>query len=162
MVQWGGGLGGHNTAQTGLANDPFFITVGASDEHDTADRMDDTIAPFSALGTTQDGFIKPDILAPGFYLLASLSSASPWGIEQPDRVAAGDYINLSGTSMAAPVVTGAVALILQNEPGLTPDQVKYRLLETGGVLSNDEGTSYTTWISTPRCTHQRQKAPIPA
>jgi hypothetical protein len=47
----------------------------------------------------------------------------------PDRVAGdGQYFRLSGTSMAAPMVVGVAALMLQNEPNLTPDQVKYRLL----------------------------------
>jgi serine protease AprX len=137
-----GPAGGHNTARTAPANDPFLIAVGASHEHGTANRADDTIAAFSSFGVTLDGFVKPDLIAPGFDLIAPLSSFSDWNLEHPDKVVGGEYIRLSGTSMAAPVVTGAVALLLQDEPGLNPDQVKYRLLHTGGKLIDDDGRSW--------------------
>jgi serine protease AprX len=132
--------GGHNTAKTAPANDPFLIIVGASDEHDTPDRENDTIGPFSSFGVTKDGFLRPEIIAPGFNIIAPLSADSDWGEEHPDRVAEGQYIRLSGTSMAAPIVAGAAALLLQDEPNLTPDQVKYRLLNTGGSISNNDFT----------------------
>jgi serine protease AprX len=135
-----GPAGGYNTAKTAPANDPFLIIVGASDEHDTPDRGNDTIGAFSSFGVTADGFLRPEIVAPGFNILAPLSADSSWGEEYPDRVAEGQYIRLSGTSMAAPVVAGAIALILEAEPNLTPDQVKHRLLNTGGSISNDEFT----------------------
>jgi serine protease AprX len=135
-----GPAGGHNTAKTAPANDPFLIIVGASDEHDTPDRGDDNIGAFSSFGVTVDGFLRPEIVAPGFNIIAPLSADSYWGEEHPDRVVADQYIRLSGTSMAAPVVAGAAALLLQNEPNLTPDQVKYRLLNTGGSISNDDFT----------------------
>jgi serine protease AprX len=127
-----GPAGGHNTAKTAPANDPFIIVVGASDEHTTGDPGDDTIAPFSSHGTTADGFERPDIIAPGYNIISALSPDSAWDEEHPERVGfGGQYIRLSGTSMSAPMVTGAVALLLQDEPDLTPDQVKYRLLNTG-------------------------------
>src|SRR5207302_1052147 len=47
------------------ANDPFVITVGATDDRGTASISDDTMASFSAYGTTSDGFAKPDLVAPG-------------------------------------------------------------------------------------------------
>jgi serine protease AprX len=126
-----GPAGGHNTAKTAPANDPFIIAVGASDEFDTSSRGDDSIAPFSSHGITVDGHKRPDIIAPGYNIYSALSPDSSWKIEFPERVVSGedaDYIRLSGTSMAAPVVSGTVALLLQDEPNLTPDQVKYRLL----------------------------------
>jgi serine protease AprX len=126
-----GPAGGHNTAKTAPANDPFIIVVGASDEHATGDPGDDTLAPFSSHGTTEDGFERPDIIAPGYNIISALSPDSSWDEEHPERVGfEGQYIRLSGTSMSAPMVTGAVALLLQDEPELTPDQVKYRLLNT--------------------------------
>lgn len=111
------------------ANDPFIITVGAVDEKGTAVVGDDVIAAYTSMGISQDGFKKPDIYAPGSNIYSVLSKDSSWASQYPDRVVLnGQYIRLSGTSMSAPMVTGAVALLLQDEPNLTPDQVKYRLM----------------------------------
>ena len=135
-----GPAGGYNTANASPANDPFIITVGAVDEHDTPDTSDDSQAPFSAYGTTVDGFYRPDILAPGYNIISVLSEDSSWDVEHPDRVVFnGSYIRLSGTSMSAPMAAGAAALLLQDEPDLTPAQVKYRLIHTAGSV---DGTPY--------------------
>jgi serine protease AprX len=125
---------GYNTANAAPANDPFIITVGASDEHDTPFVSDDTVSTFSAHGRTVDGFTKPEIIAPGTDIVSILGPGN-WISEHPDNVVMnGEYFRLSGTSMAAPMVTGAVVLLLQDEPNLTPDQVKYRLIGSAGVI----------------------------
>jgi serine protease AprX len=122
---------GFKTIQAAPANDPFLITVGASNENATADRSDDEKASFSSKGTTIDGYTKPEIYAPGKDIISVLANTSTWDQEYPDRdVLDGEYFRLSGTSMSAPMVTGAAALLLQAEPDLTPDQVKYRLLNS--------------------------------
>jgi serine protease AprX len=124
-----GGQNGFNTINAPPANDPFLITVGASDERKTSTVGDDVMAPFSAYGKTNDGFLKPDIVAPGTGIYSVRAKLSPWAILYPERLAYyGQYFRLSGTSMAAPMVVGVVALMLQDEPNLTPDQVKYRLI----------------------------------
>jgi serine protease AprX len=113
------------------ANDPFIITVGATDEVATATLTDDVVASFSAYGTTEDGYAKPDLVAPGRHLVSTLSSRlAQMAVLHPANVVNSSYIRLSGTSLAAPIVSGAVALLLQDEPHLTPDQVKYRLMAT--------------------------------
>jgi serine protease AprX len=128
--------GGYNTANAAPANDPFVITVGASDEKATTKLNDDTVAAYSAYGVTVDGFAKPDLIAPGTNIYSVLSRNSPWGTQYPERLAYnGEYFRLSGTSMAAPMVAGAAALLLQDEPNLTPDQVKYRLLNAGNTIA---------------------------
>ncbi len=128
---------GYSTIRSAPANDPFVITVGASNENCTTSPTDDTLAAFTQYGTTQDGFFKPDILAPGYNIISVLSKRSDWAALYPDRVLANYpyYFRLSGTSMAAPMVTGTVALLLQDEPNLTPDQVKYRLTHLGQTIS---------------------------
>lgn len=124
---------GYNPVLASPANDPFVITVGASDEKGDAQRSNDIIASYTAYDETVDGFIKPELIAPGTNIVSVLASSSTWDVDHPDRLVLDkEYIRLSGTSMAAPMVTGAVALILQAEPTLTPDQVKYRLLNSAG------------------------------
>ena len=130
-----GPAGSYNTVNAAPANDPFIITVGASDEKGSASPNNDMWAPFSAFGITTDGYVKPDLMAPGTSIYSLLSSSSTWGLTYPDRVVGGKYIRLSGTSMSAPMVTGVVALLLQDEPNLTPDQVKYRLMHTASWLT---------------------------
>jgi serine protease AprX len=125
------------------ANDPFVITVGATDDMGTPNINDDVMASFSTYGTTEDGFAKPDLVAPGRNILSLLAStdATIYNDHPANRVDAYMF-RMSGTSMAAPMVSGAVALLLQNEPTLNPDQVKYRLLATANKDWN--GYSATT------------------
>lgn len=120
------------------ANDPFVITVGAMDDKGTASISDDTLAPFSAFGTTSDGFNKPEVVAPGKNIVAPMTAETPkttLAQTYPENIVGNNYFRMSGTSMAAPIVSGAVALLLQDEPRLTPDQVKYRLMATARPLA---------------------------
>jgi serine protease AprX len=111
------------------ANDPFVISVGASDTNNTGwTSSDDTAAPWSAFGYTLDGFAKPDIGAPGRYLIGPVPSLSTMPLEHPERVTSPGYMWMSGTSFSAPVVSGAAALILAKNPGWTPDKVKGALM----------------------------------
>jgi serine protease AprX len=97
----------------------------------TANINDDVMASFSAYGTTEDGFAKPDIVAPGRNILSLLAGTSS-GIYtgHPENRVDNYIFRMSGTSMSAPMVTGAAALLLQDQPTLNPDQVKYRLMAT--------------------------------
>jgi serine protease AprX len=111
------------------ANDPFVITVGALEDYGTLNTNDDLVGDFSAYNTTEDGFAKPDLVAPGRNLVSLLASTSAEGyLDQLKHRVNEYYFRMSGTSMAAPVVSGVIALLLQVSPGLNPDQVKYRLL----------------------------------
>jgi len=112
-------------------NDPFVISVGASDTNGSGwTSTDDTAAPWSAFGYTLDGFAKPDLGAPGRQLVGPVPSTSTMPLERPDRVTAPGYMWMSGTSFSAPVVSGAAALILAKNPGWTPDKVKGALMLT--------------------------------
>ena len=109
-------------------NDPFVITVGAADVGARVSGGDDRVAPWSAWGYTPDGFMKPDLGAPGRYMVGPVSPGAFLYTSRPDSVVAPGYMQLSGTSFAAPVVAGAAASMLANHPGWTPDQVKATLL----------------------------------
>jgi len=130
-------------------NDPYVITVGALDTRQTGDRGDDIMAYYSSVGPSLfDEFAKPDLVAPGNRLV-SLRARASW-IDRTfpqNRVAVSSYIPgarpgeqeqyfvMSGTSASAPVVTGVVALMLERDPTLTPDDVKVRLMESADRLA---------------------------
>jgi serine protease AprX len=119
---------GVNGAPSGVpfapGNDPFVITVGADDVDGSVSTMDDYAAPWSAYGYTLDGFAKPDVAAPGRFIVGPAPASSTLALERPESVVAPGYIQLSGTSFAAPIVAGAAAQILATHPTWTPDQVK--------------------------------------
>jgi serine protease AprX len=131
------------------ANDPFIITAGATNDKGTSSLSDDVVASFSAYGKTSDGFNKPDLVAPGTNITARLVNSN-MGLAQThpnNKVANGVYFRMSGTSMAAPMVSGAVALLFQKNPNLTPDQVKYRLTTT----ANKAWTGYNATTAGSGC-----------
>src|SRR4051794_4662768 len=115
-------------------NDPFVLTVGAVDQNQTPSTADDTAAPWSAFGHTKDGFAKPEVSAPGRYLIMPVPAGAYIPGLEPGRIVAPGYMWMSGTSFAAPIVSGAAAQILARNPGWTPDQVKGALMLTAHFL----------------------------
>ena len=128
---------------TAPGNDPFVITVGAMKDMGTITRTDDRMATYSSKGPTMfDHVVKPDVVAPGNKIIASipvsiaLTNANPGNKPQLntytyDQVGAStNYFMLSGTSMATPMVSGTAALMLQKDPSLTPDAIKARIMKT--------------------------------
>ncbi len=106
------------------ANDPFVITVGAVDETGA-------LATFSGYGTTGERFSKPDLVAPGVNIVSLLSSnGTTLAKQHRDHVVKNSFMRMSGTSMASAVAAGAIALLIQSNPRLNPDQIKYRLMAT--------------------------------
>jgi serine protease AprX len=149
--------GGYGTAYGSVqspGNDPYVITVGAMKAGST--RVADQVATYSSRGPSRlDYIVKPDIVAPGNKVVSVLanntylerafgsSNALPWSTyyngSRPGTSA--NYFVMSGTSMAAPVVSGAVAMILEKYPSLTPDTVKARLMSSADKWSMSDGTS---------------------
>jgi len=156
---------GYSTV-TSPGNDPYVLTVGAMKPMGTPQRSDDLIASYSSKGPTiLDHVVKPDLVAPGNLLVSTetsntnlynteLNNRVPYsayvygGSSSPSKV----YFELSGTSMATGVVSGAVADLLQAHPSLTPDQVKARLMKTASktfpatssVYDAASGITYTS------------------
>lgn len=150
---------------TSPGNDPYVITVGATDMHNTPTRSDDTVASYSSKGPTAiDHVVKPDLVAPGNSVISLLASPNctlvttypstqiplstyetSWG--QGSQQLSTNYFRLSGTSMATPVVSGAVALMLENQPSLTPDQVKARLMKTASKTLPLYSADSDSWYS---------------
>jgi serine protease AprX len=119
------------------------ITVGAVAEHTESTTGEATSfgvypAPFSSRGPTQDGRTKPDISGPGVTILSAMTNVVA---VDPDPIFGGGgivdlgcglgcYAIASGTSMASPFVAGTVALMLEADPGLSPDDIRRVLTST--------------------------------
>jgi serine protease AprX len=122
-------------------NNPFVITVGAIDIGGTAKTSDDDRAPWSAYGRTQDGFWKPEICAPGRLMVGPIPMSSTLAVQKRDKIKSPGYVELSGTSFAAPVITGIVAQIIARNPDMTPDQIKGAVMRRARAVPRAENNS---------------------
>ena len=129
-------------------NDPYVITVGAVDDQGTADNSDDVVASWSSQGTTQDGFAKPDVVAPGAHIVSTLAPNSDFASLCPTCVINGSYFQVSGTSLAAPIVAGVAADLIAAHPDWTPAMVKGALVNTATQLpggANEVNATAANW-----------------
>lgn len=128
-------------------NVPYVITVGAMTDAFTPDDFsDDYIPHFSGQGPTLDGFVKPEVIAPGGHVLGLMNLQSELAQSYPEFHNGYRYFEMSGTSQSSAVVAGAVALMLQLDPELSPDQVKCKLLSSASAaLTDDESMAYSVF-----------------
>jgi serine protease AprX len=114
------------------AYDPFVLAAGASDSKGTSDTHDDAVASFSASSSGCGSCKNPDVLAPGAHL-QGLRVPNSWiDANHPEGLIDQRYFRGSGTSEAAAILSGAVALVLQKYPTMSPDLVK-RFFETNAL-----------------------------
>jgi hypothetical protein len=128
------GNAGYGSAQlNNPAHDPFVIAVGADNTKATPDPRDDVVPAWSSTG---DGTRNPDVVAPGQSVSSLRAPGSYIDVRHPEGVVNDRLFKGSGTSQAAAAVSGAAALILEQRPGATPDQVKRLLMATATPLPN--------------------------
>ena len=125
---------------TSPADNPYVITVGASNDQGSTGSINDDVVPvFSGRGPTAEGLAKPDVVSPG---VSTVSLRSPGSyIDQHFGATAtvgGHYFKGTGTSMSTATVAGAVAQMLHRNPELSPDQIKFRLMETARPIATTD------------------------
>jgi len=133
--------GNRGAAASSLDNpaiDPFVIAVGSSDAKGTYSPGDDVVSPFSSAG---NGTRRPDVAAPGRSVVSFRVPGSYVDATHPEGRDNSGRFRGSGTSQATAVTSGAVALLLQQSPQLTPDQVKWLLRKTAGSLPQTNALS---------------------
>ncbi len=131
VVVAAGNAGPSNGTILSPGDDPLVITVGALDDMASPSVSGDEMNDFSGVGpTSPDGWAKPDLVTSGRSVVSLAAPGSTvYNANPAARIGSGNFVG-SGTSFSAAITSGAVALILADNPGLTPDQVKARLLGT--------------------------------
>ncbi|MGO9080333.1 MAG: S8 family peptidase [Streptosporangiaceae bacterium] len=141
VVASAGNAGPFNGTILSPGDDPLVITVGALDDMATTSTADDEMTDFSSVGpTSPDGWAKPDLVTSGRSVVSLAAPGSTVYNDYPSaRVGPADFVG-SGTSFSAAIVSGAAALVLADHPGLSPDQVKARLL--GNTIPGPVGNPF--------------------
>jgi serine protease AprX len=142
VIVSGGNQGGAYAGLNSPAYNSRLLAIGAVDTKGTTSFSDDTIPPFSAV--YGGNFLRgPDIVAPGVGIVSARVPGSVLADSYPSAAVGSSWMRGSGTSQAAAVVSGAVALLLQQRPSMTPDQVKALLMNTAtsisGISTNAQG-----------------------
>ena len=135
VVVAAGNSGSASGTITKPGDDPLVITVGALNDKGDTDATNDDVPGWSSRGPTAAGLAKPDLVAPGRTVVALRSPGSAIETAYPKALVSPGYIRGSGSSQAAAITSGAVALLLAARPGLTPDQVKSVLMATASPVA---------------------------
>ena len=124
---------------TSPGNNPWLLTIGAIDTGALTSKIDDHVAPFSAGGPTTSRHIKPDLVVPGTFLAGVLPPTSTRSISNLTIDEQGFWV-ASGTSQAAAVTSGLIALLIEHDPSLTNHDIKCLLTSSAdqGLLNNGQ------------------------
>ena len=131
VVVSAGNQGANAPSLTNPARDPFVIAVGASEPHGTFTTGDDTVAEFSNRGSSARGV---DLVAPGRSLVSLRAPGTAIDQRHPEGRVGDRFFRGSGTSQSAAVVAAAAALMLEEHPAYSPDDVKWMLERTAKKL----------------------------
>jgi serine protease AprX len=131
VVVSAGNEGEKHHGLTSPAYDPFILSIGADDLSGTPAVGDDVVPSWSSRGFRRN----PDLVAPGRSIASLRDPNSALDLAHPEARVGDDLLKGSGTSQAAAVVSGAVALVLERRPDLTPDQVKAIIKSSADPLS---------------------------
>jgi len=142
VVVSAGNAGPFNGTILSPGDDPLVITVGALDDMATTSAADDEMTDFSSVGpTSPDGWVKPDLVTSGRSVVSLAAPGSTVYDDNPSaRIGAANFVG-SGTSFSAAITSGAAALVLADNPGLSPNQIKARLL--GNTNPGPVGNPFT-------------------
>lgn len=110
------------------------ITIGAADDHKSTKVWGNTLINFSGRGPTLECIVKPDVIAPGVNIISCLPKLITKQNKELEIVDK-NYFSLSGTSMATPIVTGAIALLFEKYKNLDPNDVKLMLKKSCNNLN---------------------------
>ncbi|MGH9920229.1 MAG: S8 family peptidase, partial [Nitrososphaerales archaeon] len=129
VVTSAGNYGPYNGTITSPGDDPLVITVGAVDDMGQTNPADDTMTDFSSTGPTNiDGWLKPDLVASGRSVVSLAAPGSTVYEQNPSALIGSANFVGSGTSFSAAITSGAAALLIEKDPGITPNEVKAQLL----------------------------------
>jgi serine protease AprX len=131
VVVSAGNDGDKHRGLTSPGYDPFILSIGADDLSGTATVADDVVPSWSSRGLGRN----PDLVAPGRSIASLRDPSSALDLAHPEARVGDDLFKGSGTSQAAAVVSGAVALLLERRPDLSPDQVKAMVKSSADPLS---------------------------
>lgn len=127
-----------NFTITSPGNSPKLITVGSLTDNGTNKFSDDYISTFSSRGPTSlDNYLKPDLVAPGNKIISKTSGKSKMSKDLKKNMKGKNSLELSGTSMAAAMTSGAAALMLSTDSHLSPATVKARLMRSTRKIDED-------------------------
>ncbi len=135
-----GNDGDDNDGLSGMSSSSLSITVGATDDKNTVDREDDTVAGYSSRGPRRDNGdgnpineLIPEISAPGTNIIQAEGCVTSGGCSNSlgGDASENTYTGRgSGTSYATPSVTGVIALVMEANPDLDPMTIKEVLKQT--------------------------------